>query len=206
MAPCLLWDTDFTDFYGLLIAPATASSSCGQGQISSISKISVQEGHGAGPFRGGRSGHDILGSQGLAAGIVPGLTIIAPPSIYTSNVDGRLVARSKTLDLLQGTLDLLVLKTLSWGPAHGYAIARWIQQLTGEVLVVGEGSLYPALHRLDERGWIESEWRLSENNRRAKFYRLTTAGRQQLRAEAVSWDRFVDAVGKVMRADGQPSS
>ena len=75
-----------------------------------------------------------------ATGIAPGLTIVALPSIYTSNVDGRLVARSKTLDLLQGTLDLLVLKTLSWGPAHGYAIARWIQQLTGEVLVVGKGS------------------------------------------------------------------
>ena len=115
------------------------------------------------------------------------------------------MARSNSLDLLQGTLDLLVLKTLSWGPAHGYAIARWIQQLTGEVLVVGEGSLYPALHRLDARGWIESEWRLSENNRRAKFYRLTTAGRQQLRTEAASWDRFVDAVGKVLGADEQPA-
>ena len=88
-----------------------------------------------------------------------------------------------TLDLLQGTLDLLVLKTLSWGPAHGYAVARWIQQLTGDVLQVGEGSLYPALHRLEERGWIESEWRRSENNRRAKFYRLTPAGRRQLTAE-----------------------
>ena len=112
--------------------------------------------------------------------------------------------RSPSLDLLQGTLDLLVLKTLSWGPAHGYAVARWIQQLTGEVLVVGEGSLYPALHRLEERGWIESEWRLSEHNRRAKFYRLTAAGRQQLRAESASWDRFVDAVGKVLGANGQP--
>ena len=73
-------------------------------------------------------------------------------------------------DLLQGTLDLLVLKTLSWGPAHGYAIARWIQQLTGQVLDVGEGSLYPALHRLEERGLVKSEWQLSPNNRRAKFY------------------------------------
>jgi transcriptional regulator len=133
------------------------------------------------------------------------LTISLAAPICTSNVDGRLVARSTSLDLLQGTLDLLVLKTLSWGPAHGYAIARWIQQLTGEVLVVGEGSLYPALHRLEERGWIESEWRLSENNRRAKFYRLTTAGRQQLRTESATWDRFVDAVGKVLQASGQPA-
>ena len=110
-----------------------------------------------------------------------------------------------TLDLLQGTLDLLILKTLSWGPAHGYAVARWIDQLTGEVLQVGEGSLYPALHRLEERGWVESEWRLSEHNRRAKFYRLTTKGRQQLRAETAMWGQFVDAVGRVLRATEQPA-
>ncbi|HEY9427203.1 MAG TPA: PadR family transcriptional regulator [Gemmatimonadaceae bacterium] len=108
-------------------------------------------------------------------------------------------------DLLQGTLDLLVLKTLSWGPAHGYAIARWIQQLTGQVLDVGEGSLYPALHRLEERGWVKSEWQLSPNNRRAKFYQLTTRGRQQLRTETASWTEFVDAVGKVLRTTTQPT-
>lgn len=108
-------------------------------------------------------------------------------------------------DLLQGTLDLLVLKTLSWGPAHGYAIARWIQQLTGQVLDVGEGSLYPALHRLEERGWVKSEWQLSPNNRRAKFYQLTTRGRQQLRAETASWTEFVDAVAKVLRTTTQPA-
>jgi PadR family transcriptional regulator PadR len=115
------------------------------------------------------------------------------------------MSRPSPLDLLQGTLDLLVLKTLSWGPAHGYAIARWIQQITGEVLTVGEGSLYPALHRLEEREWIEAEWQLSENNRRAKFYRLTTRGRQQLRAETDSWGRFVDAVGKVLGATEHPA-
>ena len=109
------------------------------------------------------------------------------------------------LDLLQGTLDLLILKTLSWGPAHGYAIARWIQQLTGEVLQVGEGSLYPALHRLEEREWIVAEWRLSETNRRAKFYRLTATGRQQLGAETAGWLQFVEAVGKVLRATAQPA-
>lgn len=109
------------------------------------------------------------------------------------------------IDLLQGTLDLLVLKTLSWGPAHGYAIAQWIEQLTGQVLQVGEGSLYPALHRLEERGWVEAEWRLSENNRRAKFYRLTTLGRSRLRTEAVMWERFVDAMAKVLRASEQPA-
>ena len=115
------------------------------------------------------------------------------------------MSRPSSMDLLQGTLDLLILKTLSWGPAHGYAVARWIQRLTGDVLTVGEGSLYPALHRLEERGWIESEWQLSEHNRRAKFYDLTSQGRQQLRAETASWGRFVEAVAKVLSATGQPA-
>ena len=108
------------------------------------------------------------------------------------------------LDLLQGTLDLLVLQTLSWGPAHGYAVARWIEQLTGDMLQVGEGSLYPALHRLEERGRIASEWRTSEHNRKAKFYRLTPKGREQLRAETATWGRFVKAVAKVLRTTEQP--
>jgi transcriptional regulator len=115
------------------------------------------------------------------------------------------MARSPSIDLLQGTLDLLILKTLSWGPAHGYAVARWIEQLTGNVLTVGEGSLYPALHRLEEREWIEAEWRVSENNRRAKFYRLTAQGRRQLRAETADWSQFVDAMAKVLRATEQPA-
>jgi transcriptional regulator len=111
----------------------------------------------------------------------------------------------RPLDLLQGTLDLLVLKTLSWGPAHGYSVARWIQELTDDVLDVGEGSLYPALHRLEERGLVESEWRRSENNRKAKFYRLTTAGRAQLRAESATWSRFAGAIAKVLQASEQPA-
>ena len=109
------------------------------------------------------------------------------------------------LDLLQGTLDLLVLKTLSWGPAHGYSVARWIQELTDDVLQIGEGSLYPALHRLEEQGWVESEWRRSENNRKAKFYRLTTAGRGQLRAESATWTTFAGAIAKVLKASEQPA-
>jgi PadR family transcriptional regulator PadR len=112
---------------------------------------------------------------------------------------------ARSLDLLQGTLDLLVLKTLSWGPAHGYSVARWIQDVTGDVLHVEEGSLYPALHRLEKRGWIDSEWGLSENNRRAKFYRLTARGRQQLRSETSTWGVFVDAVAKVLTSTEQPS-
>jgi PadR family transcriptional regulator, regulatory protein PadR len=110
----------------------------------------------------------------------------------------------RPLDLLQGTLDLLILKTLSWGPAHGYAIARWIGQLSADLLTVGEGSLYPALHRLQERGWVESEWKISDNNRRAKFYRLTTQGRRQLRAETESWTDFATAVGHVLSATERP--
>src|SRR4029453_1969980 len=106
----------------------------------------------------------------------------------------------RPLDLLQGTLDLLVLKTLTWGPAHGYTIARWIQQLTDDVLQVGEGSLYPALHRLEEAGWVEREWRTRENSRTAKFYKLPSAGRAQLRAESATWTRFAGAIAKVLQA------
>ena len=102
------------------------------------------------------------------------------------------------LELLQGTLDVLVLKTLSWGPRHGYAIARWIRDTTDDLLRIEEGALYPALHRMEKRGWIESEWGLSENNRRAKYYQLTTKGRRQLRAEAATWARYSAAVSKVL--------
>jgi transcriptional regulator len=102
------------------------------------------------------------------------------------------------LDLLQGTLDVLILKTLSWQPMHGYAVSRWIRQRTDDVLAVEDAALYQALHRLERRGWIESEWGLSENNRRAKYYQLTTEGRRQLRAEAATWRRYAEAVFKVL--------
>ena len=110
-----------------------------------------------------------------------------------------------TVDLLQGTLDLLILKTLSWGPAHGYAIARWIEQLTGNALQIGEGSLYPSLHRLEERGWVTSDWQVSENNRRTKVYTLTTVGRQRLRLEQREWGNFVSAVSNVLDAVALPA-
>ena len=110
------------------------------------------------------------------------------------------------IDLLQGTLDLMILKTLSWGPMHGYAVARWLQQVTDDVLRVEEGTLYPALHRLEEQEWVESEWGVSENNRRAKFYRLTAGGRAQLRASLSDWSRLVDTVGKVIGATVRPAS
>jgi PadR family transcriptional regulator PadR len=110
-----------------------------------------------------------------------------------------------TVDLLQGTLDVLILRALSWGPAHGYSIARWLRQITDDVLQVEEGSLYPALHRMERRGWIGAEWGVSDNNRRAKFYELTTQGRKQLRIEASLWARFADAVAKVLAATTQPA-
>ena len=110
----------------------------------------------------------------------------------------------ESVELLQGTLDLLILKTLSWGKAHGYAIARWIQDTTADVLRIEEGSLYPALHRLEKRGWIESEWGLSENNRRAKYYKLTAHGRQQLRAESSTWAAFSRAVTQVLASTSGP--
>jgi PadR family transcriptional regulator, regulatory protein PadR len=101
-------------------------------------------------------------------------------------------------DLLQGTLDLLVLKTLQPGPTHGWDIAQRIQQVSGDVLRVGQGSLYPALHRMERQGWIASEWGASDANRRAKFYRLTAAGRKQLAEETEAWQRFAGAVALIL--------
>ena len=104
-----------------------------------------------------------------------------------------------SLDLLQGTLDLLVLRTLSWGPMHGYAVARAIKDRSDSVFLIEEGALYPALHRLERRGWVESEWGLSENNRKAKFYQLTSQGRTQLRSELAEWQRYTKAVAGVLQ-------
>jgi len=103
------------------------------------------------------------------------------------------------LDLLQGTLDLLILKALQLGPSHGYGVSVLIRQMSREVLQVEQGSLYPALYRLEERGWIASEWGTSENNRKAKFYRLTTSGRKQLAQEASEWQRLSTAINRVLK-------
>jgi len=102
-------------------------------------------------------------------------------------------------DLLQGTLDLLILKALSLGPMHGYGVGQRIMQMAEEMLKIEEGSLYPALYRLEEKEWIKSEWGISENNRRARFYKLTPAGRKQLNIEEENWQRFALAMGKVLR-------
>ena len=105
---------------------------------------------------------------------------------------------SKPTDLVQGTLDLLILKTIALEPKHGWAIAKRIQQTSGEVLQVQQGSLYPALHRLEQRGWIKAKWRESETGRKAKFYSLTAAGRSQLEKEADNWNRLSAAINLVV--------
>ena len=102
------------------------------------------------------------------------------------------------IDLLQGTLDLLILKTLALEPMHGFGISQRIQQISKDVLQVQQGSLYPALHRLEHRGWISSEWGASDNNRRAKYYKLTAAGRRQLAEETLMWQRVAGAISRIL--------
>jgi transcriptional regulator len=110
-----------------------------------------------------------------------------------------------SIDLLQGTLDVLVLKALSWGPRHGHGVARIIRDSTSGTLDVLDGSLYAALHRLEERGLVGGEWGLSDRGKRAKFYSLTTAGRQQLKAETATWQRYVASVSRLLTATVQPA-
>jgi PadR family transcriptional regulator PadR len=104
------------------------------------------------------------------------------------------------LDLVRGTLDLLILKTLSWGPMHGLAIMRWIEQTTRDQLQIEEGALYPALHRMEEKGWLDADWGYTERNRKAKFYRLTPRGRKHLAEELTRWQRYTAVVGLVIGA------
>ena len=105
-----------------------------------------------------------------------------------------------SMDLMQGTLDMLILQSLVQGPTHGYAVMRWLRDASEEELRIEEGALYPALHRLEERGLVDSEWGLSENNRKAKFYKLTSKGRRRLRSAAASWSRYVKAVSKILQS------
>ena len=102
--------------------------------------------------------------------------------------------------LVRGTLDLLILKAVSWGPRHGYAVAEWIHAVTQRELLVEEGPLYTALHRLEKKGWLTSEWGVSESNRRARYYRLNSAGRRQLRKEASLWERYAHAISRALAA------
>jgi PadR family transcriptional regulator, regulatory protein PadR len=112
---------------------------------------------------------------------------------------------TKDAGLLQGTLELLVLKTLSWGPMHGFGIASWIETATEDVLRVEEGSLYPALYRMVRKGWIKGAWGISDNNRRAKFYQLTAEGKRQLREQSSGWTRFAAAVSLAVASTRAPS-
>jgi PadR family transcriptional regulator, regulatory protein PadR len=105
------------------------------------------------------------------------------------------------LDLVRGTLDLMVLKAMSWGPMHGLAVLRWIERTTNDRLQIEEGALYPALHRMEQRGWLAAEWGYTEANRKAKFYRMTANGRRQLTAELSRWSRYTEAVGLVIAAE-----
>jgi PadR family transcriptional regulator PadR len=106
------------------------------------------------------------------------------------------------IDLLQGTLDMLILRTLQWGPQHGHGISVAIRASSNEVLNVEHGSLYPALHRLREQGWLDAEWKMTENRQRARYYRLTTKGKKRLVVEQVRWTRMVDAIARVMKPAG----
>ena len=112
-------------------------------------------------------------------------------------------AQLDTVPVLQGTLDMLILKTLAWGPKHGFGVLRHIEQVTGEELHVAEGALYPALHRMHRRGWLEAEWGLSENNRRARYYRLSSAGESALREQVKDWGRMVRVISLVL--EGSPA-
>lgn len=120
-------------------------------------------------------------------------------------VDYRGVQMPTSTELLQGTLNLLILQTLATGSMHGWGVAQSIQQLSKDVLRIGQGSLYPALYRLEYKGWVRSEWGNSENNRRAKFYKLTAAGKKQLETEVETWDRLSAAVGMVLGRTAEAS-
>jgi PadR family transcriptional regulator PadR len=109
---------------------------------------------------------------------------------------------TEDLDLLRGTLDLLILRALGWGPMHGLAVLRWIEDVSRQQLQIEEGALYPALHRMEQRKWLGADWGYTDRNRKAKFYRLTPLGRRQLAAEVTKWSRYTEAVGYVLSASG----
>ena len=109
------------------------------------------------------------------------------------------------VEMVKGTLDILILKSLSWGSMHGYAVIRWIRETTDDTLQIEEGALYPALHRMEERGLLQAEWGVSENNRRAKYYALTALGRKQLQISSSRWTTFVESVAKILNATDCPA-
>jgi transcriptional regulator len=109
------------------------------------------------------------------------------------------------MDMMLGTLDVLILRGLSWGPKHGYAVARWIEESSKGILTVLDGALYTSLHRMEDRGWIAAEWGVSPTGRKAKFYRLTAAGKKQLQAETQEWSQYVTAIGHVLKTNTEPA-
>jgi len=113
------------------------------------------------------------------------------------------MAQDTDLDLVRGTLDLLILKALAWGPLHGFAVLHWIQNASRERLQIEEGALYPALHRMEQKKWLDAEWGFTDRNRKAKYYRLTAQGRRQLTAEVSRWSRYTEAVGLVLACQGR---
>jgi PadR family transcriptional regulator, regulatory protein PadR len=139
----------------------------------------------------------MIGRHG-PAGNDTGLALAISGSHHPSKSEGK--AMDTDGGLLRGTLDVLILKALTWGPRHGYAVAEWIRVVTDAGLLVEEGPLYTALHRLEKRGWIVGEWGYSENNRRARYYQLSRAGRKQLEDEMRAWDRYARAVEKALGA------
>jgi len=116
------------------------------------------------------------------------------------------MASASTVEFRHGAIELLLLKALSWGPRHGFSIARWIQETADDVLRLEEGSMYPALHRMEDKGWVKATWGTSENNRRAKFYQLTAKGREQLAEDTRDWWRYAAAVGKVLKSTTEPAT
>src|SRR5262245_5114249 len=129
------------------------------------------------------------------------LSLSKPKNLRLPDASLRLRGKME-LDLVRGTLDLLILKTLSWGPMHGLAVLRWIEQTTREQLQIEEGALYPALHRMEDKGWLDAEWGYTERNRKAKFYRLTTKGRKHLADEITRWSQYTNVLGLVVNARG----
>jgi transcriptional regulator len=129
------------------------------------------------------------------------LPLLTESSFVYDHLGNRGDFVSKPVDLVQGTLDLLLLKILALEPLHGWAISQRLKQVSGDILQVSDGSLYPALHKLEQEGWITAEWKVTENNRRAKFYSLTRPGRRQLQQEARNWERLSDAISHVVRME-----
>jgi PadR family transcriptional regulator, regulatory protein PadR len=137
---------------------------------------------------------------------LPSITLDIRQERANTIVECREKKMPQSTDLLQGTLDLLILQTLALEPMHGWGVAQRIQQLSKDVLQIGQGSLYPALYRLEYKGWIRSEWQITENNRRAKYYRLTQTGKKQLATELATWDRLSSAIASVLGRATEASS